>query len=228
LWGEVYPNLRVASLVLSWRAARFLEGEVSFMGAAAPGDIVDAADVEANWDYDTQVDNGPQFLAPLGDIELPTATDIQVLSGAFAAQLAYPVDEQMIVGSYAPYDLSVVQRSYSISMAVRVEDDVFYNKMMIDPAGGATWLADLMKEGSFKLAFNSNVEAEDGKPYSLTIAANGGSGSSGNVIWTARPLNFRAGRQIIMALTGTFLADATKPIEVTLVNQTAAYAPVGP
>jgi hypothetical protein len=31
-----------------------------------------------------------------------------------------------------------------------------------------------------------------------------------------------------MALTGTFLADATKPIEVTLVNQTAAYAPVGP
>src|SRR5512137_1322200 len=32
-WGEQYPDMRFSSLVLSWRASRFVEGEVALLGA---------------------------------------------------------------------------------------------------------------------------------------------------------------------------------------------------
>ena len=71
---------------------------------------------------------------------------------------------------------------------------------------------------------NSNVLADVGKPYSLTIAANGQTGDNANVIWTAAPVGMRAGRQIVLNVTGIFTATQTGvPITATLVNTTTSY-----
>jgi hypothetical protein len=221
LWGEQHQDVRVTSLALSWRGANFVRGQVGLIGGL-PAKVSTAA-----WNALTYVDGGPQFIAPLGDIELPSATDIKVLGGSFVAAAAIPLDEQMIVGSYSPDDLDIVSKSFMIQMAVKISDGDLYTKMMIDPDGGNAWVAEIFKEADFKLEFSSDQEAASGVPYKISIAANGENQASGdaNVAWSAQPVSVRAGRNLIMNVTGTFLADplAGDPISVELTNQTASY-----
>jgi hypothetical protein len=55
------------------------------------------------------------------------------------------------------------------------------------------------------------------------IEANGQSGASSNVYWSASPIGLRAGRQLVMAVSAVFVADprgsAFDPLKITLVNQ---------
>jgi hypothetical protein len=224
MWGEIYPDMKVSSLVLSWRAARFVEGEVTVVGAGAPTKV----DTMTTWCPQDAIDSGPQFIAPLGSITLPGGTAVSVTSGAFAAQTAMPIDEQMVVGSYTPQDLAIVMRTYVLSLVIKIDDGDLANKINLDPAGGNAWVAKMFRNANFGLTFRSPVSAgkpalKDEIPYSFTIKANGSSDlDAANVVWSARPLNFRAGRQIMMAVTGTFLADAS-PIEIDLTNCTPSY-----
>jgi hypothetical protein len=223
LYGEILSDARVASLALQWRAARFVEGAISFQGIGVPSKV-NAAAVSA-WNALPKVDGGPQFLAPLGTIELPTGASVNVAGGSFTAGVAMPVDEQWKVGSYSPNNLSITQRAYVLSLLLRIENDVLISKIMYDPSGGNTWLPAVMREANFKIEFASDIEAALGKPYKFSIAANGETGADANVAWSCQPIAMRAGRQLTLAATGTFLAspDGNTPLTLTLVNQTATY-----
>lgn len=220
LLGEQSADARIAGLTLAWRAARFVEGQVSMQGIGVPTNVS-----MATWDAMSKVDSGPQFLAPLGTIELPTATPANIAAGSFTAGVAMPVDEQWKVGSYSPNNLSITQRAYVLSLAVRIEDATLYKKIMYDAAGGSTWLPAIFREANFKIEFASDIEAAPGKPYKFSIAANGATGADANVTWSAQPISMRAGRQITLAVTGTFLAspDGDTPLTLGLVNTTATY-----
>ena len=222
LWGEQYPDMRLAGLTLSWRGGRFMEGQAAFLGAGAPSKVA-----MTTWTPDTYVDGGPQFIAPLGVIELPTATAIPVTAGSFTAAINMPLDEQWTVGSYSPNDLAITQRAYVLNLLVKIPDGTLANKINFDPAGGSAWLASMMKEALFNIGFSTQENALLAIPYNLVIAANGQTQASGkaNVAWTARPISLRAGKQIVMSVTGTFLASdpAYQPITVTLKNMTATY-----
>lgn len=220
LLGEQLSDMRFAGLSLSWRAAQFVRGTMALQGVGVPTKVSTTL-----WDPAAKVDGGPQFLAPLGTIELPTATPVKVVAGSFTAGIGMPVDEQWIVGSYSPDTLSIVNRMYVLSLAIKIEDAALYSKIQYDPAGGSNWVAAIMREANFKLEFKSDVEADAGKPYKFSIAANGASGADANVTWSAQPLSSVAGRQIIMGVTGTFLAspDGDTPLTLGLVNQTASY-----
>jgi hypothetical protein len=223
LYGEILSDARFAGLTLAWRAARFVEGQMSMQGVGVPSKV-NAAAVTA-WNAAPQVDGGPQFLAPLGTIELPTGTPAYVTAGSFTAGISMPVDEQWIVGSYSPQNLSITQRAYVLSLAIKIEDGDLISKIMYDPAGGATWLPNVMREANFKIEFESDIEAAVGKPFKFGIAANGSTGAAANVSWSCQPIAMRAGRQLILAATGTFLAspDGNTPLTLTLVNDTASY-----
>jgi len=220
LLGEQSADARIAGLTLAWRAARFVEGQCSFQGIGVPTNVS-----MATWAPADKVDGGPQFLAPLGTIELPTGTPANIAAGSFTAGVAMPVDEQWKVGSYSPNNLSIVQRAYVLSLAVRIEDATLYKKIMYDAAGGSTWLPAIFREANFKIEFASDIEAAPGKPYKFSIAANGLSGAAANVSWSAQPISMKAGRQITLAVTGTFLAspDGETPVTLGLVNTTATY-----
>jgi hypothetical protein len=202
LLGEQLSDVRVAGLSLAWRGGRFVEGQASFQGIGVPANVSTAA-----WNYAPKVDGGPQFLAPLGSIALPTGTSVSVVAGTFTAGLSMPIDEQMVVGSYSPQNLSVTQRAYALSLMIKIDDATLYKKIMYDPAGGSSWVASILREANFTLSFASDQLAAVGKPYSFSIAANGASGSGANVAWSCQPLGIKAGRQIMLAATGTFLAD---------------------
>ena len=129
---------------------------------------------------------------------------------------------------------SVVSRAFALTLGIKIEDDELYGKMMFDPAGGAQWVANVYKEADIKLVFASTEDAalvkptgqtSTVRPYSLTISANGQSGQNANVVWTAQSPELIAQRQIVMQVTGTFLAspDGGTPITLTLVNQRASY-----
>jgi tail tube protein len=220
LIGEQLSDSRVAGLTLGWRAGRFVEGDISFQGIGVPENVS-----MVGWDALPKVDGGPQFLAPLGTIELPTGTQAYVTAGSFTAGISMPIDEQWIVGSYSPQNLSITQRAYILSLAIKIEDATLYKKIMYDPAGGSAWLSAVMREANFTLEFKSDIEAAMGKPYKFAIAANGETGADANVAWSAQPIAQRAGRQLIMGITGTFLAspDGATPITLSLVNTTASY-----
>ncbi len=222
LFGEQYQDCRVASLQLNWRGANYLRGQLGILGGL-PTKVV-----TTTWSALTYLDSGPQFLAPLSTIELPTSTSAKVLSGSFAIAANIPLDEQWIVGSYSPDGFDITGKSVVISMVVKVEDDTLYKKMAYDPAGGTAWVADIFKEADFNITFASNVEAASGTPYSLNIAANGQTAASGdaNVAWSVSPIAMRAGSNLLMSVQGTFLASPNasfEPIEITLVNQEASY-----
>ena len=103
-----------------------------------------------------------------------------------------------------------------------------YEKFSYDPAQGGAWTTDLLKEGGFQVTFKTAQVIEGVLPYSLDIIGNGQSAASGdgNIIWTATPVALRAGKQVTMNVTGTFVASPTAdaPITVELTNaRTTTY-----
>jgi hypothetical protein len=215
LWGEQFQDCRVAALGINWKAPDFIRGSLAFLGGLPTPNVS-----TASWSAASYVDKGPQFLSALTSVELPTGTSAKVLSGSFTAGMAIPMDEQWITGSYQPDDFDINSRAFSLSLVLKIADKTLYNKMSYDPADGAAWTAEIFREANFLLEFVSDQEAEVGIPYSMTIAANGQTGSQANVAWSVTPVALKAGRQVTIVATGTFLADPTggEPVTATLVN----------
>lgn len=222
IWGETYRDSRFNLLSLEWRAANFVTGTLGMLGIVPTMNVSTAA-----WGALAKVDSGPQFLSPLGTIEIPTGSDALVLAGSFIAQNVMPLDQQYIVGDYYPEDLDIVSRSFILNLTVKIDDSTLYNKIQYDPAAGSAWTAEVFKEAAITLKFESDIMAGGSIPYSFQIDANEQAAATGdsNISWTAQPLEIVAQRQIIMQLQGFFLADplATQPIKLTLVNATASY-----
>lgn len=221
-WGEQYNDNKLASLALRWRGADFVRGAYAFQGGL-PQKVASMA----AWLPEDYVDEGPQFLSPVSDIELPTGSDIKVLEGAITFGSAVPLDEQWIVGSYYPDDTPTANRAIGITMTVLIEDNTLYQKMMYDPAGGVAWTADIFREADIKLQFLSDQVISAGNPYSLTIEANGLNQASGNsnIQWSVQPVAIQAGRQLKMVISGIFTSGPTsdEPVTVTLINGEASY-----
>jgi hypothetical protein len=215
LWGETYQDVRFNALSLDFRGANFLRGSVGMIGGL-PAKV-------ATTGWNPVIDGGPQFLSPLSTIELPTGTAAKVLGGNFTAGMAIPMDQQWVVGSYSPDDFDIVSRAFALSLVIKITDATLYSKMMYDPAGADAWAASIFREARIKLELVSDQLAGLATPYKLTIAANGNAGDAANVMWSAQPISIRAGQQVVMNVTGIFMASATAPITVTLVNQQASY-----
>lgn len=214
--GEVFPHARVAGLGLSWRAANYLRNQVALMGAVADFDT-DVAD------WSPTVDLGPTFIAPKATIAWPSET-VKVLSGAvqFGAQI--PLDGQWITGSYTPDAMDIVSRQAAVQLVLKITDNTLYRKFVYDPAGGAAWAANIMKEGGVTLTFESSQVYDTAKPYKLVIAFDN---TSENVAWAAEPLSIRAGQPVTLAITGTILGATNSEVTATLYNDTATYAATG-
>lgn len=215
IWAEQLQDCRVAGLVFSFTGARFVEGAATFLGGLPTPNIG-----MTGWAVPTYLDTGPQFLSPVSDIELPTGTPAKVLSGAIAFGLQIPLDEQFIVGSYSPDAFAINQRTVNITLNLKVDDVGLYEKIMYDPAGSASaWTAEVFKEGDIKLDLISPENAGTGTggdtPYSVTFDFDT---TDDNIVWTAAPIALRAGRQVVMQVTGTVLNTANEPITATLTN----------
>lgn len=219
-WAEQLQDCRVAGLVFSFTGARFVEAAVTILGGL-PTPNIDTTGWETAWAVPTYLDTGPQFLSPVSDIELPVGTDLKVLSGSIALGLQIPLDEQYIVGSYSPDDFAINQRSAVITLNIKVDDNILYEKMMYDPAGAAAaWIAGVYKEGDLKLDLDSpeaaGTSTAGDTPFSLHFDFDV---TDDNIIWTAAPIALRAGRQVVMQVTGTVVNSANEPITATLTNQ---------
>jgi len=218
LLGEQFQDLRVGALGLQWKGADFVRGTLALLGGLPQ--VVDTA----SWGAAALIDGGDPFLAPKGTIELPVGTGIKVLGGAFGALMNIPMDQQWIVGSYSPDAFDINSRVYQLSLAIKMTDKDLYEKMSYDPAQGGAWAADVFKEGNILLKFETDSEAFTGTPYSFQIAANGESSDASNVEWSVSPISLSAGSQLVLNVTGTFIADAVNdPITLSLTNQQDAY-----
>ena len=215
LWGEEFEDVRIAALALNWKAADRVRGTLALQGLQ-PTPNVDTA----TWSADAAVDRGPSFLAPVTNITFPgiAASDLKVLSGAMTFGMDMPMDDQWVTGSYFPDDVEITKRRFSITMNLKVMEGDLYEMLTYDPDQGGAWAATAFKEGGFTLEFQSSSEIEAGHPYSMLVEGNGGAGQAGNIAWTVTPVSIRAGRPVLMSVTGVVLADAGDPITVTLTN----------
>jgi hypothetical protein len=108
-----------------------------------------------------------------------------------------------------------------ITLNVKVVDDWLYTRMMYDPAGGSAWVADIFSEADMKLYMASPTEAASGVPYSINFDAYT---AGDNIKWTATPIALRAGRQVVMRMTGVVVnVSGQEPITVELTNQESGY-----
>ncbi len=215
IWGEQLQDCRVAGLVFSFTGARFVEAAATFLGGLPTPNLG-----MTNWSVPTYLDDGPQFLAPVSDIELPDGTTTKVLSGAIAMGLQIPLDEQYIIGSYSPDDFAINQRTANITLNIKVDDVALYEKIMYDPAGSASaWTASVFKEGNLKLDLISPEAAGSSTAgdtyYQLSFDFDV---TDDNIVWQAAPIALRAGRQVVMQVTGTVTNSANEPITATLTN----------
>ena len=241
LWGEEYLDGRINTLGLEFRAAQFLGGAVGALGIT-PARVAGTGAEPAyeNWSALTYVDSGPQFIAPLADIELPSGTNVCVLQGTLACAMQIPLDEQFCIGSYYPESLDIVGRQFSINMLLKITSDDLPTQMFFDPAyagsdAAASWVAEIFRNANFKLEFVSDQDAAtnkptgvtiDYRPYKLNVNGNLLTGDSANVLWTAAPIPMRAQRQVLMNVSGMFVAspvNTADPIKFTLVNRQAYY-----
>lgn len=241
MWGEEYVDGRINTLGLEFRAAQFLGGAVGAIGIT-PSRVAGtgAEPAYSNWNALDYVDSGPQFIAPLADIELPSGTNVCVLQGTFAAAMQIPLDEQFCVGSYYPESLDIVGRQFSINLLLKITSDDLPTQMFFDPSyagsdAAASWVAEIFRNANFKLEFSSDQDAAtigplghtgDYRPYKLNINGNLLTGDSANVLWTAAPIPMRAQRQVLMNISGMFVAspvNTADPIKFTLVNRQAYY-----
>jgi hypothetical protein len=215
IWAEQLQDCRVSGLVFSFTGARFVEAAATFLGGLPTPNLG-----MTGWDVPDQIDSGPQFLSPVSSIELPSGTTTKVLSGSIAFGLQIPLDEQYIVGSYSPDDFAINQRNAVITLNIKVDDVGLYEKIMYDPAGSASaWTAEVLKEGNLKLDLISpeiaGTSTAGDTPYSLTFDFDT---TDDNIAWSAAPIALRAGRQVVMQVTGTVLNSANEPITATLTN----------
>jgi len=223
IWGEQFQDIRLNSLAMSFKGADYLRAQVGFMGGL-PTKISNAG-------WLPTIDSGPQFTSPISSIELPTGSAVKVLAGGFSAGMVIPLDEQWIVGSYSPDDFDITRRAFAINFTVKVTDATLYGNMAYDPAGGNAWAADILKEANFKMEFKSPVQADVANTVdtSLVIAGNGQTQASGdaNVAWSVAPIGLRSGGNVLMNVSGVFLADprgaGNEPITVSLTNTVASY-----
>lgn len=223
MWGEQFQDVRLNSLALSFKGADYLRAQVGFLGGL-PLEVATGA-------WSPTIDSGPQFTSPLSTIELPTGTPVKVLAGGFSAGMVIPLDEQWVLGSYTPDDFDIVRRAFAVNFTIKVTDATLYNKMSYDPAGGNAWTAQILREADFKMEFKSPVLADTANNVdtSLVIAGNGQSQASGNanVAWSVAPIGLRSGGNVLMNMSGIFLADprgaGNEPITVSLTNTVASY-----
>jgi hypothetical protein len=221
MFGQQMPDMRMAALAFDFRARDFVRASAAFLGGT-PSNVS-----TATWDATTYLDDGPQFLTALSSIKSPSDTTWKVLSGSVSLESAIPLEDQWIVGSYSPDDFNITARGISLNMIVKVADDgVLYNKMMLDPAGGSAWVADLLKESDISLKFVSNAIAGLNVavpvPFSFEVKANGSAvAGEENVVFQVSPLDLIPGRQITMNVVATFLADPSasdSPASIDLIN----------
>lgn len=217
LQGEIFKDCRIAALNFSWQAANFLRAQVAFIGKKPEL----AASVGWNPSL-ANLDNSPQFMTTAGSGSAGAANPLKMISGSLSIINSIPLDEQMVVGSYEPDALDVVSRAITLQVVVKVSDAALYKKVMYDPAGGTEWVPAIMKDvlTAFEFKSDQNADATNAVKYALSFADNM-SATDGNVAWTAQPLATRAGKTIVMALSGMFLAD-TNPFTAKLTNRVVA------
>jgi hypothetical protein len=222
MWAEQFDTCRFSALSLAWRAAHFVRGQVALLGGKAQKMASSA------WTTTAAPDKTPPFITPTAEVQLHDGAqlaDIKTLSGSFTAGMQIPLEEQMLVGKYLPDDFDITSRTFALSLVLKITDATLYSKMTYDPAGGANWTANLMRESRINLSFKGNtpIPGTGDVDYSLKIEADGAAG--GNVVWSAQPIGLRPGAQVLMAVTGLFLQNnTTPPVKITLHNgRSTAY-----
>ena len=219
IWGETFQDMRVAALGFNWKAADYVRATLGMIGGLPTPSVA-----MTTWAPATYLDDGPQFIATLGTVEIPESTAVKCLRGSVTIGLDIPMDEQWITGSYYPDDFAINSRAAVISLLLKIESETLYKKMAYDPSSGGSWLADVMREGNIHLAFDSDVDAGTSEPYRLQFKGNTHSDADANIVWTVSPIGLRAGKQVTAVVTGTFLANPAAGHEAITVELTNAQS----
>ena len=229
-FGDIVPDCRIETLQIEAKAANFVRGTCSVLGAGMPS-ITNTPDA---WNAATYLDASDPFLTCKGTVELPTGTGLTLLEASITMANQMPLDEQMVIGHYTPDDIEVVMRSITVQFTAKVKDISLYQKMKYGQTGSgsitypASWLPNVYREAALNLTFQSERENDPGVPSSITIAANGSSGANSNIAWSCQPIGLRGNNQVVLSFSGTVLADNTAaaagPFSVTLHNTKTSYA----
>jgi hypothetical protein len=213
-FGETVSDVKVASLVLDMQAINYVTGEWSAAGIE-PTLVPDISS------WSPAPDTSVPFVSCVGAVELEggeTPLTLPVRAATITFGNAQAIDENFVVGRYTPLDIDVIQRVVTITYVIQVTSETLYGKLMYDPAGGSTWVPDILNTSAqthltFKSADNMPSESV---PYQLTVTA-----QSAN--WVAEPISMRGADNVLVRVTGQVMDAATDPITLVLSNTTASY-----
>jgi hypothetical protein len=217
-FGEQVADVKIAALTMDMAAINFVSGEFSMAGIE-PTLVSDIS----SWSPAPAAT--PPFVACVGDVKLQSAdtiTTLPVRSATLTIANAQAVDENFIIGSYFPRDIDVIARTATLEFVVLVKDSTLYGKLMYDPAGGSSWLADMFDTASvdhitFKSAEDIDGMTTNAIPYELSL-------TGAKAQWAAQPISMRGADNVMVRVAGTIIQPSSgDPITLTLKNATESY-----
>jgi hypothetical protein len=217
-FGEQVTDVKIASLTMDMAAINFVSGEFAMVGI----EPTLVADISS---WSPAPVSTPPFVACVGDVKLESAdtiTTLPVRAATLTIANAQAVDQNFIIGSYFPRDIDVIARTVSLEFVVLVQSSTLYGKLMYDPDGGTSWLADVFDTAAVDHITFKSAEDIDGMtltpiPYELSL-------QGAKAQWVAQPISMRGVDNVLVRVSGTIIEPGVgDPITLTLKNNTASY-----
>lgn len=222
-FGETFSDAKVVALSFTAVPGQQLAVEaqlaaLSFSATATP--------TGAGWDPTT--DGGYESeanipIATKGSIELPDGTPHTTITN-FRLDIVNNtpnIQEERVLGSYFPHDVTVLSRNIIIRMTMFWQDALLWRNIYYN--GGTSWSPDVWWGGSpFQAEFQTPgnmAGAGYGGRFGISIPSNG-------IAWSCDPVPLAGGRTIMMNLTGIVNDNSTGlDYEVYIANSKAgAYS----
>jgi hypothetical protein len=205
-------------LVLDMQAINYVTGEWSAAGIE-PTLVPDISS------WSPAPDTSAPFVSCVGTVLLEGGEDpttLPVRAATLTVANAQQIDGNFVIGRYTPLDIDVIQRVVTLTYVIQVTSEVLYGKLMYDPAGGSSWVPDILNTNSIThLTFKS---AEDMAGMTLTPIPYELSVTAAEVTWFAEPISMRGADSVFVRVSGQVVQPgAGDPITLVLKNQTASY-----
>ena len=208
LWHEQFQDIRIASFTVSAPATDMVRFNVGMVG------INPQKVANSDWAPASYLDDGVPFLTCTATLTSPAYGTFKATNITLVQTGAIALDEEWIVGSYYPDDLTLGGRAFLIDCILHATDEIF-GKMVYDPdyvATTATWTPEILSDGAFAL----QLDTQEDEPQSLAVAFDT---ANNNIDWIMQPvvIDGRVNKQL-MRVIGTVKQSAGTQVAWTLTN----------
>ena len=215
--GEIMQDVKIAQAVFSMAAMAPLTVQLGVLGR------IPTFEEAPSWSYSNAYENTDSIpTGNAGHFKLPdfsgtalpsTSVEITVMNRLSAARL----QDEMVIGSYHPDDLVVMERDLAVRFIYKWADPDLWQQIYTGASDGTSWTASVYNTDMIAKLESPNNIGSTSTPYSIEIRAE-------EVDWSVDGAINLAGNNILYCpMVGvTREPSSGNPFEIRIVNEVAS------